>query len=232
MFHTNVDIYIRVKEMQQKIKDPEFAARMQQACDGKPDVPPANYGRLGWFVEQLEKKYGEHSTIETVRRWLSGESRPRRHKIMHLAEILKVDPVWLEAGLASDVSVKERRLRNYDADGSVNLVAGLIQMSGWNPAFPEDEGPDVDILAVIRGAAYKFHIVSGAKVGDDWVFNVPTQALDCVVVGLVRDAEFTFRFFELDSETIKEKSNRKSGYYEVALSQHDWNQITTFADRI
>lgn len=214
-----------------KIKHPEFAQRMQQACDGNPDVPPQNYGRLGWFVKQLEDRYGESSTIETARKWLAGESRPRQQTMRRLAEILKVDESWLALGHSVDVPIKERRLRKYTADGAVNLVAGIVQMSGWTPAFPEDEA-GVDLLAIIRGAAYRFNIVTGIHEKDDWYFHVPSEALGCFLLGVVRDAEFTFRFFELDRETIEEHGKRKSGYYEVSLSQHNWRPITSFADRL
>ncbi|TGW07270.1 XRE family transcriptional regulator, partial [Mesorhizobium sp. M2D.F.Ca.ET.145.01.1.1] len=76
---------------------------MEQACDGNPDVPPLNHGRLGWFVDRLEQ-HKVQVAKETVRKWFAGETRPRHPAMKALAQILKIDEGWLSAGRAPDLS--------------------------------------------------------------------------------------------------------------------------------
>lgn len=60
-----------------KIVHPEFARRMQIACDGNPNIPLPNHGRLGWFSFEIERRFNAKVTIETVRKWFAGETIPR-----------------------------------------------------------------------------------------------------------------------------------------------------------
>lgn len=53
--------------MVQKVPYPEFAQRLELACDNNPDVPPLNHGRLKWFQDELHKR-GVNYQQETVRK--------------------------------------------------------------------------------------------------------------------------------------------------------------------
>lgn len=149
-----------------KVVHPDFARRMQQACDGNPNVPPVNYGRLGWFSSEIEKRFGKQVTIETVRKWFAGETIPRPQMMGYLAAVLEVDHAWLAVGKATEMTEKQQRVRNAVADGAVNLIAGMIQICGGYPAFPTENDrrakeSKIDLYAVIKGAQYAFHVAMG-----------------------------------------------------------------------
>lgn len=74
-----------------------FSKRLEQALDNHPRCP-ADYGRLTWVARELAHQR-INVTIETVRRWLTGLSIPRREKMAALAKILHVDETWLAMGV-------------------------------------------------------------------------------------------------------------------------------------
>ncbi len=222
-----------------KAAHPAFSIRMQQACDGNPKVPPLNFGRLGWIVKELENRSGVTVTKETVRKWFAGDTFPRSKIIPSLAQILGVDPVWLATGHEPELSSKEMKIRDANADGAVNLVAGIIAMSGGHPAFPQGDDEvaktgKIDLYAVIRGAQYRFHVTSGYKEDDSWKFVFPVEAVGSVIIGVTRVGEFCFEFLEIDSETIETQAKRKSGVYEITKTPESvgWRKINTFGARL
>lgn len=74
-----------------------FAKRLTQALDNHDRCPEA-YGRNTWLKRELAHQRIEVS-IETIRKWLSGETMPRRPKMAALAKTLRVDETWLAMGL-------------------------------------------------------------------------------------------------------------------------------------
>jgi hypothetical protein len=221
-------------------RHPEFARRVQIACDGNPHVPLPNHGRLGWFSSEIERRFNAKVTIETVRKWFAGETIPRTKMMGYLAAVLEVDHAWLAVGTGSDLSEKERKVRNATADGAVNLVAGLIQICGGFPAFPEDRDKraasgKVDLYAVIKGAQYAFHVAMGEVTGDEVTFAVPVEAVGAtLVLGVVRTGEFSFRFFELEEEKINANGKRKDDRIVVQIplsGEQDWREVLTFSNR-
>lgn len=215
---------------------PDFALRLEQSCDGNPDVPALNYGRLGWFVEQLAKHEVEVAK-ETVRKWFAGETRPRHLAMKALAEILKVDEGWLAAGKSPEFSETQRKKHNVVAGGAVNLVAGFIQFGGGHPSFPEESDPvaqasKVNLYAIIRGAHYRFHI-STIIGGSDGYFLVPHEARDsAIVLGVVPLDGFQVLIYELDWETVQQVGTRKPGGFEVRLADGPFKEIKSFSERL
>lgn len=227
MPETEILVPRRVKRVEHKA----FAQRMAQACDGNTSVPPPNYGRLQWFVDQMQERFGVTTTPETIRKWFAGEALPRPKSIHMLAEILVVDEAWLSLGRAPELDGRQQKLRNAEADGVVNVVAGFIQMCGSNPAFPEPgdkraQQEHIDIYAIIRGAQYAFHVVL-AK-GD--TFAVPIGAEETFVVGVLRTDELECQFYEIGAEAIA-AGRRKGGFIEVTAA-HGLKRIRTFAERL
>lgn len=218
-----------------KIVHPEFGKRLERACDGNPDVPPLNHGRLGWFVEQLDK-HGVEVTQETVRKWFSGETRPRHKAMTALATTLKIDEHWLSSGKAPEFTETQRKQHNVVAGGVVNVVAGFIQMDGGHPAFPAENDASaagrIHLYAILKGAQYNFHIVPVIGEGDEQHFVVPHEARDTIVLGVVPGAPFSVRIFELDWDTINEAGSRKSNGFDVKLAGPKWREIKSFAERI
>ena len=215
----------------QKIVHPDFARRMAQACDGNPDVPPPNYGRLGWFADKIEERTGKRVANETVRKWLVGEVRPRPKMISALAAVLKVDEGWLSLGRTPELSEREMRLRNASADGVVNLVASMVRMFGANPAFPGEDDKfaqenKIDLYAIIRGAQYAIHVA----LFQDGKAVIPIEAKDAFVIGVEHLGGTSFRL--LDLTDFEDVAKRKGGAFEVALDARDWKVIESFAERI
>lgn len=224
-----------------KVVHPEFAQRMQIACDGNPNVPPLNKGRLGWFATELEKRFHAKTTIETVRKWFAGETLPRPKMMGYLAAVLQVDHAWLSVGSSPQISDKQKKVRDATADGAVNLVAGLIQICGGSPAFPEDgderaKRRKIDLYAVIKGAQYSMHIAMAEEVPGGQLFAVPVETVgETFVLGVVRIGELSFKFFELASDLIEEVGKRKGGSFNITMpSEPDdtWKEITSFSNRL
>lgn len=224
-----------------KIVHPEFAKRMQLACDGNPNVPPLNHGRLGWFSTEIEKRFHAKVTIETVRKWFAGETIPRPKMMGYLAAVLEVDHAWLSVGASPQIADKQKKARDATADGAVNLVAGLIQICGGSPAFPDDaddraKSRHIDLYAVIKGAQYSMHVVMAEQVDDSYRFAIPIEAVgEAVILGVVRTGELAFRFFELDGDKISEEGKRKGGAYNLSMPSapgKEWKEITTFSNRL
>lgn len=184
------------------IRHPDFARRLAQACDAYHFCPPLHSGRLTWINDRFADR-GHPVTVETVRKWVSGENRPRPDKMAVLAAILEADEAWLSLGFAEAKS-GDRTVRNAQASGSVNVVAGLIQMDGGHPAFPDDKNGDnpVHLHAIIRGGKYDIHVAVGQETDGGVVFAVPMKADALVVLGMIRDG-FNFSIYELTPEIVQ-----------------------------
>jgi transcriptional regulator with XRE-family HTH domain len=224
-----------------KIDHPEFARRMTQACDGNPDVPPPNYGRLGWFVTQFETRFKQEVTQETVRKWFAGESRPRHKMISYLAQVLKVDEAWLSIGRTPELSEKEQKTRNAVADGAVNVLAGFVQMCGGHPAFPVETDTKavdkkIDLYAIIRGAQYAFHVVTGQRDEDGWRVAIPVDADECIIIAVLPVTDLHCEFVEMDWDDVEDDGVRKGGTIEVFVPFEEntkkWRRIETFSERL
>lgn len=86
------------KESSRPLREPEFAKRLQFACDVR-GVPPLHSGRQAWLVRELGKRYDVKITAETASKWFRGETKPRDDKMACLAPLLKVDLAWLSLGV-------------------------------------------------------------------------------------------------------------------------------------
>lgn len=216
-----------------KIRHADFAARMGQACDNSPHVPPLYQGRLTWISDQFRKRFDDQVAPEVIRKWLTGESRPRQKRLSGLSEILGVDEIWLLAGAGDRSDLKQVKSKVV-AEGAIkNLVIGAVELEGGRVALPR-EGDSfakenaVDFYIFIRGAQYAAHIVQF----EDGVAQVPGEALDAFILGVVRDSAFSFRVYELDREGVEEHGRWANGHFEVAFDAKEWREITSFAERL
>lgn len=204
------------------IRDSAFAKRLALACDGHPDVPEFNKGRLVWVQQQLKSRFDTSVSMETVRKWFAGEARPRQEKMKDIAELLHVDLSWLSLGQESDMAPRERKARSALVDGAVNVIVGFIQMDGGHPAFPDEDDDratenHIDIYAIIKGARYDIHVSSATETSQGVRFAVPSNYQSLVTIGVVRAAPFCVEVLELSHDLISEHGTRKSGHYEVEL---------------
>lgn len=79
------------------VKFPRFAERLATACDEHPMCPSLHKGRQVWLKQQLARE-GLIVSVEGIRKWLAGESRPREDNAEKLAKVLGKDPDWLRTG--------------------------------------------------------------------------------------------------------------------------------------
>lgn len=218
----------------------EFGERLNQAADDHPHAPAHNYGRLTWTQRELKDRYNEDFSLESVRRWFSGMMKPRSTATMKaLAQLLEVDEAWLAMGRNVTVSVREQRARDATATGVANVLAGLIQIAGGAPAFPNADDQrakknGIELYAVIQGAQYSFQIALGRQEGDKVRFSVPIRSEQCFTIGaLVVDGPGVL-FCELPGELWAEQSVKKGASVELVVdkSEVERRRITSFANRL
>mgnify|MGYP001809799010 CR=1 FL=1 len=220
-----------------------FAERLRLACDNNPKVPPLNHGRQTWISQQFAQMFNRRIPPETIRKWLSGLARPYDVKMNELAQIVGVDPVFLGSGHAPNLDTRQRRIRSAEADGVVNMVAGLIQLDGGHPAFPEADDQQaradrIDLYAIIKGGKFNLHIALGRETDDGYLFTIPKGAERSLILGVIRTGPFCVDVIELDQETVESFGASRSMTYEIPVSRdyqtddHAWRRITSFANRL
>lgn len=217
------------------IRHPEFADRLNKTADLNPNVPPMRSGRLTYVQGELSKR-GQDVSLESVRKWFSGEAMPHKDRSEHLAEILKVDSAWLMFGTEGQETPGQRRARNAMADGAVNFVAGIAQMDGAVVAFPEEDdryalAQHVDLQAIIRGANYPIHVIVAEERENQTVFSVPTDLRNTVPIGVLRLEGFNFAVYEITDEAIELGTPGTRGKIEVNVQSQGVHEITSFKDR-
>lgn len=219
------------------IRDEAFSKRLKSAISLNPHAPDG-HGRIKWLHSEMARRSGDDEavSIEAVRRWIAGIMRPRPAKMTLIAQILEVNEAWLSLGISGDLNPRERRARNAEAEGAVNLIAGLIQLSGGHPAFPDDNDRRakqdcVDMYAIIKGASFAIHVSYCQE--DKCKFSVPNGFEDLTVIGVMKGEGFSFTCYELDAETIKEFGNKRGGSIELDIPAYrlDALQIKSFAQR-
>lgn len=203
------------------IRDKPFAKRFETACEANPHCPTDEYrGKQKWVRENLEEQFGIKVSPEAVRRWFSGEMRPRPKTIAALARLLEVDLGWLTLGTAPDMTPKEKQARNAVADGAVNLVAGIIQMNGGHVAFPEGADTGADIFAIIGGKQFTIEVKLARDLGGDMMrFVVGKDLSNHVVIGVVQLEEgFGVRLIRLTPKIIAATPPR-GDFREIAIER-------------
>jgi len=190
-----------------------FARRLTDSFDNF-GVPDLHRGRLGWVSDALEQRFGTKVSNETVRKWLSGEARPREDKMSVLAQLLMVDEAWLSLGDRLSATTEDRRVRDATAGGGVNLIAGMIQLAGGTPAFPAPgDASQADLFAIIQGIQYAFKVFVGRiRSGGEVLFEVSGLAQNVVVLGLIEKGPFQWDVVELDPDTVANHVRRKRGH--------------------
>lgn len=195
-----------------------FAKRLATACEQNRDIPGYGLGRQTWVKEKMGVSH------EAVRKWFTGESRPRPNKMAELATILGVDEAWLALGIKPAMKPKEVRAWNTRAEGAVNVFTGLLQMGGAHCAFPREDDPAADfvsIYAIARGVQTSYHVTL-AQPGADGVLRVtiPLEYERCVVVVAVQVGRLQLEFFRVPQEVIEERAERKGGYRALDVQSH------------
>jgi len=198
--------------------DSSFVGRLKTACDGHPDVPAYGLGRQTWVKEKMQVSH------EAVRKWFTG-GRPRPAKMSELARLLGVDEAWLSLGVTPGMAPKERKARNAQAQGVVNVFMGLLQLGGGHCAFPAEDDPArgyVSLYAIRGGTQTSYHVTLGQPLEGGGVrFIVPSEYEKCVVVGAVPATRGAVSFLRLSAELVDQHGVRKGGYVVVDVQPDD-----------
>ena len=93
-----------------------------------------------------------------------------------------MDEGWLSLGLTPLMTPEQKATRNIFAEGSINLVAGMMQISGANIAFVDPKAPEAafaDFHVIMRGRAYLIKIAVGVLSEGKFKFALPNELNGC-----------------------------------------------------
>ena len=98
-----------------------------------------------------------HISRSTVSQWLSGKTKPKRDRLVEIAEILSVDPSWL---MGLDVPMEQKTASDliyYQNKETAELVQRLFEDSNYRLLFdaakdskPEDIQMAADMLQRLK----------------------------------------------------------------------------------
>lgn len=209
------------------------------ACDNLPEVvPPYGQGRQVYIARKMKV------TQEAVRKWFTGDARPKLHKMRALAALLDVDEAWLSLGIEPEVGRKEKRIHTERTEGAVYLVFGAMAMGGGHCAFPSNKDPRsayVDFYSIIRGQQAAIHVSTARQTSAGvYEFIVPREYDDVLCVGVVPIRGFRSEFIELRQELIEKHKQRKGSGFAISIAKNggyhtgadSWPQLQEIGDLI
>lgn len=219
------------------MSDVEFAKRLKQACDQNQAVPPYGHGRQAFVAKKLKV------TQEAVRKWFTGDSRPKPRKMTQLAHLLESDEAWLALGVQPEVDRREKRSHGTKTEGAVFFGFGLMTMAGASAAFPSPGDPRseyVDFYAIYQGAQYPIHISLGREVSKNvYEFIVPKEYEHIRTIGVVQLSHTRYHLLNLSPKFIDRHKQRKGGDFavscgrkgsEYATGADTWPRVESFGD--
>jgi transcriptional regulator with XRE-family HTH domain len=207
----------RPKTADKPIIEKALARRMEEACNVAKHVPAYNYGRLRWIKDELEK-HGVSASKETIRKWFAGEARPRSEKLRVLARILRVDEAWLAFGTKPMMSADKEQKAN--ADGSVNLVAGLFAMSGASYGWVTGN-ESVHFHAIVQGHSYPVFVAVGTPNKAGFKFVLPVHYEGNVNIGVVKRGPLSYDLYRIPDDMISKSGLNKGGFVELSVEDKD-----------
>lgn len=201
-----------------KIVDPDFARRLEVACEDNPYCPTdLQRGKQKWLRDELAQ-LGTNFTVsaEAVSKWFAGEARPRPTMMRALASVLKADEAWLSLGIVPDMTLKEKKKRSVTAEGGALFLAGLIQISGGNSTFPKaGDASREDLLAIIDGEAIEIDAPLARPIqAGVHVFTIKRGYEQRKIVGVL-PSKFGARLFLINSHMIKSYGTWRGDFLEV-----------------
>jgi transcriptional regulator with XRE-family HTH domain len=204
------------------IRDKAFAKRLSAVCDASDQVPAYNFGRLTWVRDQMAAQFNEKVSVESIRKWFSGEVRPRPEKIRMLSQLLKVDEAWLTVGVTPELAPDEKKQRVTSTNGAVNILAGYLMISGWTVAFPSSpdlmEETGVDVYGIRRGKQYFFSVPLGVVNGKEVRFEIVNQYEQCVLVGVIPVSPTQVHFVAINHDVVKAHGVKRGSHINLALA--------------
>lgn len=191
----------------------EFSRRLSQACDDNPLIPAYGQGRQAHIAKRLKV------TQEAVRKWFSGESRPKPKKMSQLATLLESDEAWLSLGIKPEIDRKQKRAHGEQNEGAVFFLFGLCTMAGATCAFPANPS-HIDFYAIYKGVQYPMHVSVGRETSKGvYEFYLPKEYNETRCIGVVPLGHTRFHFIHLQQKLIDAHKQKKAGGYAVTLNR-------------
>lgn len=205
----------------------DFAKRLNDAANSNPAIPALNMGRLTFIANELKRRDVEVS-VETVRKWFVGETRPRQSRLSTLAAILRVD----EMSLLTDHPERFSEEPKVTIDNPVlKLAAAMLELEGAHIAFPQ-EGDDlarnkaIDMYAIVNGKMVSITVVESEKDSDGVTFHVPAKASGNTVLGIARVSPFTYEVMKFDWGRATEATDE---VIESKVADLCWMKVNTLS---
>jgi len=171
----------------------DFKNRLLRSCASSSAIPEYGMGRQTFIAKELKVSQ------EAVRKWFSGESKPRAAAMAQLAKVLNVELVWLSLGVEHSETESNRSVARRQDAGLYALTAYLIH-AGYAVAFTT-EGTDLsDITAMRDGVIKKFR--THTFLADSRKSDINPTASELITdVGCVinNDGLFCLEFLDLTS---------------------------------
>lgn len=226
--------------MTKVIRDAEFSKRLELACERHPDCPTDEYrGKQKWLRDELVRKFGKdfETSAEGVRKWFSGEARPRPKMMKAIANVFGEDEGWLSLGLNPEMTPREKKKRGHTAEGGALILAGTIQIAGGYTTFPSTGNTHYpDIIAIIDGEAVEIDAPLSKLVDkQSHLFTIKKGYDSRVIVGVV-PTNFGAIFINLSNAAIRQNGVPRGDYIELEVRQnsgifscggHSLRQITS-----
>lgn len=199
----------------------EFSKRLTLAADRSDGIPRINGGRFSHVQRQMAL-HGHKVSRETVRKWFSGEARPRTDKMISLCRVLKVDEAWLAVGASPSSLPAERKAMEVHNEGGVNLVMGMMALAGASNALPEDDLSDsLHFYSILGGKQRKIFVSMGQVTGDTVRFHGPGSFDGICTIGIIQTGVSSFRLFEIAPKDIANHGRSRGGYVELRGTLRD-----------
>jgi len=152
-----------------------FADRLRQSMRNAPHLPEPGRGASSYVAKELGV------SNEAVRKWVEGETQPRAHYVRDLADLLKVDYVWLSIGELDDSA---KMLRNAVGIKAPHVLAFFAWSAMKNMVVAWDEKTRGRWLIVKEGLAYQVNLTPVTlELNDDGITSSGTffgeQHKDC-----------------------------------------------------
>ena len=195
----------------------DFRDRFIKSCDASVDIPEHGYGRQVHIAKALGVSQ------EGVRKWFSGESKPRDKAMKKLSALLNVDYAWLSIGAELLGTEKFRAVARYQ-NAAVYALTSFLLSAGCTVAFSEDVQDDSDITAVSNGKLFKFLALPSTTIGNkNAEFEIENKgikkgvtAVGCVFKDQLNKSSITYDFVdltELPQGTTRIKFDQKNNCY-------------------
>jgi transcriptional regulator with XRE-family HTH domain len=176
----------------------EFKSRFARACAANADVPEYGHGQQVYIAKAVGVSQ------EAVRKWFAGESQPRKATMELLANLLKVEHVWLSLGVEHSETNRFREVaRRQDAD--LYALTSYLISAGGGVAFEKSETASADITCVINGEILMFKCVTGTqKSNHEYVIDVPVlnENKSVIQVACIQCPDWVFNWAFIDISVI------------------------------